>query len=166
MRPPLALPAPSVPTHGTRSGTACAVCIAHIYAMYSRLLFPPDLPSGYLTPFPRRGFRYFASASRATADRSRELRRPPARPASTHTSLPHPRRKLLAMWPVCAARLPHLDMLPEVVWAGAQRQRPYDKDVLKNKDFLNRRLYSTIHSDHQHGPNAMSRCAYVLVGFG
>ena len=118
------------------------------------------------TPFPPRGFCYFASASRATADRSRELRRPPARPASTHTSLPHPRRKLLAMWPVRAARLPHLDMLPEVVWAGAQRQRPYDKDVLKNKDFLNRRLYSTIHSDHQHGPNAMSRCAYVLVGFG
>ena len=89
-----------------------------------------------LTPFPTRGFRYFASASRATADRSRELRRPPARPASTHTSLPHPRRKLLAMWPVRAARLPHLDMLPEVVWAGAQRQRPYDKDVLKNKDFF------------------------------
>ena len=36
------------------------------------------------------------------------------------------------------ARSPHLDMLPQVVWAGAQRQRPYDKDVLKNKDFLNR----------------------------
>ena len=76
------------------------------------------------------------------------------------------RRKLLAMWPVRVARSPHLDMLPQVVRAGAWRQRPYDEDVLKNKDFLNRRLYSTIRSDHQHGPNAMSRCAYVLVGFG
>ena len=111
-------------------------------------------------------FRYFASASRASADRSRELRRPSERPASTRTSLPDPRRKLLAMWPVRVARSPHLDMLPQVVRAGAQRQRPYDEDVLKNKDFLNRRLYSTIRSDHQHGPNAMSRCAYVLVGFG
>ena len=119
-----------------------------------------------LTLYPRREYRYFASASRATADRSRELRRPSARHLSSRTSLLDPRRKLLAMWPVRVARSPHLDMLPEVVWAGAQRQRPYDKDVLKNKDFLNRRLYSTIRSDHQHGPNAMSRCAYVLVGFG
>ena len=124
------------------------------------------VPSRLLTLYPHRGFRYFASASRASADRSRELRRPSERPPSTHTSLPDPRRKLLAMWPVRVARSPHLDMLPQVVWAGAQRQRPYDKDVLKNKDFLNRRLYSTIRSDHQHGPNAMSRCAYVLVGFG
>ena len=119
-----------------------------------------------LTPSPPRRFRYFPSASRATADRSRELCRPSARHLSTRTSLPDPRRKLLAMWPVRVARSPHLDMLPQVVRAGAQRQRPYDKDVLKNKDFLNRRLYSTIRSDHQHGPNAMSRCAYVLVGFG
>ena len=119
-----------------------------------------------LTPSLPRRFRYFASASRASADRSRELRRPSARQLSTRTSLPDPRRKLLAMWPVRVARSPHLDMLPQVVWAGAQRQRPYDEDVLKNKDFLNRRLYSTIRSDHQHGPNAMSRCAYVLVGFG
>ena len=83
--------------------------------------------------------------------------------AAGNVSKPFDRR---CMWPVRVARSPHLDMAPEVVWAGAQRQRPYDKDVLKNKDFLNRRLYSTIRSDHQHGPNAMSRCAYVLVGFG
>ena len=70
------------------------------------------------------------------------------------------------MWPVGVAMLPHLDMLTEVVRAGAQRQRPYNEDVLKNKDFLNRRLYSTIRSDHQHGPNAMSRRAYDLVRFG
>ena len=70
------------------------------------------------------------------------------------------------MWPVGVAMLPHLDMLTEVVRAGAQRQRPYDEDVLKNKDFLNRRLYSTICSDHQYGPDAMSRRAYDLVRFG
>ena len=41
------------------------------------------------------------------------------------------KRKLLAMWPVRVARSPHLDMLPQVVRAGAWRQRPYDEDVLK-----------------------------------
>ena len=129
-----------------------------------------DYCAGYrvviLTPARPRRFQYFASASRASADRSRELGRPSARHLSTHTSLLDSRRKLLAMWPVGVAMFPHLDMLTEVVRAGAQRQRPYDEDVLKNKDFLNRRLYSTIRSDHQHGPNAMSRRAYDLVRFG
>ena len=43
---------------------------------------------------------------------------------------------------------------------------PYDEDVFKNKDILNRRLNRTIRSDHHHGPDTMSRCAYELVGSG
>ena len=57
-------------------------------------------------------------------------------------------------------------MLRKVVQLEAGGRCPYDEDVLKNKDFLNRRLYSTIRSDHQHGPNAMIRRAYDLVRFG
>ena len=57
-------------------------------------------------------------------------------------------------------------MLRKVVSGDLGGTAPYDKDVYKNEDFLNRSLNRTDRSDHQHGPNAMSRRAYDLVGFG
>ena len=54
-----------------------------------------------VNPFPateiRRALRFMR---RPTVYRSRKLRRLSARPPSTQTSLPLPRRKMLAMWPV------------------------------------------------------------------
>ena len=69
-----------------------------------------------LTLYPPRGYRHFASASRATTDRSRMSRRPSERPASTHTSLPDPRPKLPAMWPVRVTSLSHVNKVTGVVW--------------------------------------------------
>ena len=57
-------------------------------------------------------------------------------------------------------------MLRKVVRVELPVRRRNDKDVYKNEDFVNRSLNGTDRSDHQHGPNAMSRRAYDLVGFG
>ena len=72
-----------------------------------------------LTLCSRGEFRHFASASRATADRSRMSRRPSERPASTHTSLPDPRPKLPAMWPVRVTSLSHVNKVTGVVWLSS-----------------------------------------------
>ena len=80
--------------------------------------------------------------------------------------MPHLRRKLLAMWPVCVASLSHLDMLRKVVSGDLGGTARYDKDVYKNEDFSNRSLNRTDRSDHQHGPNTMSRAAHDLMGSG
>ena len=87
--------------------------------------------SGVLTLYPRREYRYFASASRATADRSRMSRRPSERPASTRTSMPDPRPKLPAMWPVRVTSLSHVNNVKGVVWlilaAEHRMMRMYSK---------------------------------------
>ena len=68
-------------------------------------------------------------------------------------------------------------MIPDPGWGGQMciirsreaelcGRRPHDKEVLKNESLSDRRLYRTIHSDHRHGPDSMSRCAYDLVGSG
>ena len=119
-----------------------------------------------LTLYPPREYRYFASASRATADRSRMSRRPSERPASTHTSLPDPRPKLPAMWPVRVTSLSHVNKVTGVVWLILARPNTVSLGCIQNKDILNRRLNRTIQSDHHHGPDTMSRCAYELVGSG
>ena len=38
------------------------------------------------------------------------------------------------------------------------------KNIMKNKSFIDRSLYSTVRSDRRHGLNTISRCAYDLAG--
>ena len=135
-----------------------AFCKTPVYAMRRVLV---------CYPLPRHGDCGRALAiARRTVHRSRKLCRPSTRHPSTHTSLPHPRRKLLAMWPVRVASLSHLDMLRKVVLGDLGGTAPHDKDVYKSEDFSNRSLNRTDRSDHQHGPNTMSRAAHDLMGSG
>ena len=106
------------------------------------------------------------SMRRPTVHRLRKFRRLSTRPPSTQSSLPHPRRKLLAMWQVRVAWLPQLTCQRKVVSCSFAGDRRDDEEVLKNKRFFDRSLHSTVHSDHRHGLNTIDRCAYDLVGSG
>ena len=139
------------------------IAVASLKAV-AKLVCPPDP----LTPsLPR---RFGARSVHAPTDHPSLAQAPsrlPARPPSTQTSLPHPRRKMLAMWPVRVAWLSQLTCQRKVVscrFVGAGRRD--DEEVLKNKSFIDRSLYRTVRSDQQHSPNTIIRCAYDLAGSG
>ena len=70
------------------------------------------------------------------------------------------------MWPVRVAWLSQLTCQRKVVSCRFVGGRRDDEEVLKNKSFIDRSRYSTVGSDHRHGLNTISRCAYDHVGFG